>query len=171
MEKWCPGCKATKPAEAFGKDASTKTGLRSACRQCSIAIRRANYLSHRQARIASTQKWKHHNPGRAEAQARRQHWGYKKRAVEGYGGKCQCCGEANIQFLVIDHPNQNGGAERKLGIFGKRIYRKVIEEGFPVSYRVLCANCNMATTHERACPHAALALAKAESTPMHGEQP
>src|SRR4051812_2473053 len=32
----------------------------------------------------------------------------KREAVDAYGGKCDCCGEARIEFLSIDHINGKG---------------------------------------------------------------
>jgi hypothetical protein len=75
----------------------------------------------------------------------------KQRVFEAYGLKCECCGEANPCFLTIDHINNDGAAERQAGV--RNIYRKIIRDGFPDTYRLLCFNCNCARYHQGICPH------------------
>lgn len=80
-------------------------------------------------------------------------WRKNKLAViDGYGGKCSCCGESHPEFLSIDHINGNGKEHRKL--VGTRLYAILIREGFPKdNYRLLCMNCNFAIGHFGYCPH------------------
>lgn len=71
--------------------------------------------------------------------------------------KCACCGETNIEFLSIDHINQNGAEHRrtlpKNRRCGSGFYNWLIKNGFPEGYRVLCLNCNFALGHFGYCPH------------------
>lgn len=70
--------------------------------------------------------------------------------------KCACCGESNIVFLAIDHINGGGGRHRReINAGGAMFYRWLRDNGYPEGFRVLCHNCNMATTHGRTCPHQA----------------
>ena len=82
----------------------------------------------------------------------------KKKFVDGYGGKCTCCGESELRFLTIEHINHDG-KQHRIAINGskdkggKNIYRDVIRQGFPNIYTVLCINCNFAKKHKNPCPH------------------
>lgn len=72
-----------------------------------------------------------------------------------YGAQCNCCEESNELFLSVDHVNNDGYLDRKEGIIGIRLYKKIIERGFPADYQILCMNCNFAKKHTEGniCPH------------------
>jgi len=76
----------------------------------------------------------------------------RKAVIDGYGGKCDCCGEKQIEFLAIDHVNGGGQKERKTKSIGQ-IMKKIIREDFPEEYRVLCHNCNSSIGFYGYCPH------------------
>jgi len=78
-----------------------------------------------------------------------------KREVIGiYGGKCECCGEDMIEFLTIDHINNDGAKHRARVGKGRGIYKDIKCQGFPEGkYRVLCFNCNIARGFYGYCPH------------------
>ena len=65
-----------------------------------------------------------------------------------YGGRCACCGEAHPRVLTIDHVEPRRGRKRP-----KDIYRRVLAEGCPPAYQVLCLNCNQLKGTGEACPH------------------
>lgn len=71
----------------------------------------------------------------------------------GYGSQCECCGESERAFLVIDHVRGGGNTERKRFSSVDAFYRSIIKRGFPDDYRVLCANCNQAEAYFGGCPH------------------
>lgn len=78
----------------------------------------------------------------------------KKVVIDGYGGKCACCGESHIEFLTIDHPERNGYHDRKVnGNWSSTLYRKLIKQGFPPTFRCLCFNCNWSMGIYGYCPH------------------
>ena len=69
---------------------------------------------------------------------------------------CACCGEKALEFLCIDHINGGGIKHRaELGFKGggSQFYSWLIKENFPMDYRVLCHNCNMALGFYGYCPH------------------
>jgi hypothetical protein len=73
-----------------------------------------------------------------------------------YGGCfCVCCGEHHLEFLQLDHTNNNGAKERKENKCGTgpKLYIKLKREGFPPGYQVLCANCNFCKRDGSICPH------------------
>jgi len=67
----------------------------------------------------------------------------KKLIFEAYGNKCQCCGEAELEFLTIDHINNDGAAHRRtLKRGGGDLYRWLRDNDFPSEFQILCCNCN-----------------------------
>lgn len=103
-----------------------------------------------------TKEWK-----REWAKKNRERTNFKRRAriseirgkvIDGYGGKCVCCGESQIIFLAIDHVNNDGAQERKVKGVGWKYYADIIRNGFPAKYQVLCYNCNWAK-YRGGCPH------------------
>jgi hypothetical protein len=78
--------------------------------------------------------------------------GVRLRVIIKYGGKCECCGEAELAFLVIDHVE--GGGTKARGTYAYAEYTRILNA--PVDktkYQVLCANCNMARERLEGCPH------------------
>lgn len=119
----------------------------------------------------STEVWRKTNRERMRASCRlyyekhkdRQKEKYRKRNQElrlkclifysGNPPECACCGEGHIEFLTIDHINNDGAEHRRqLGV-GKSFYRWLIKENFPDGFRVLCYNCNCSLGHYGRCPH------------------
>lgn len=71
----------------------------------------------------------------------------KINALNHYGDRCQLCGERQIEFLSIDHVDNNGSKHRKelgIKIEGKTFYGWLKKQGYPVGFQVLCHNCNLA---------------------------
>src|SRR3990167_7668757 len=107
--KKCTFCKVIKPVKDFYKRRKNECAIR--CKLCSTAIRK---------------KWTKGNP----ASARKYRVDYRvklKAEVFSYysGGeiKCACCGEKEIDFLCIDHINENGSEDRKrLGNKGRGLF-------------------------------------------------
>lgn len=70
--------------------------------------------------------------------------------------ECACCGENVLEFLTLDHINNDGTKMRKMYPGGgHQHYRRIIKEGFPLGFQVLCYNCNCgrAKTADKVCPH------------------
>jgi hypothetical protein len=58
-----------------------------------------------------------------------------------YGGKCNRCSISNIEYLTIDHINNDGSSHRK--IIGTEIYPWLKRNNYPKdNYQILCFNCN-----------------------------
>ena len=77
----------------------------------------------------------------------------KQEMVEAYGGKCTCCGEDRIEFLTVEHLNNDGKAHRSSLKTSTAIYRDIKKRGYPSDYTVLCFNCNIAKSLYGSCPH------------------
>ena len=70
--------------------------------------------------------------------------------LDAYGRKCAMCGEKHVEFLAIDHINNDGNAHRATiqgnnkGGNSMMIYRDIRNQGFPKDkYQILCHNCNI----------------------------
>jgi hypothetical protein len=65
---------------------------------------------------------------------------------------CKCCKEEMLEFLTIDHINNNGSQHRKqIGIAS--MYPWLIKNEFPPGFQVLCMNCNWGKRIKGECPH------------------
>ena len=83
----------------------------------------------------------------------------KLAVLNGYGGPiCRCCGETHIEFLSIDHINNDGAAHRRslpksASSGGSGFYAWLKKNNFPPGFQVLCMNCNFAKGKYGYCPH------------------
>lgn len=105
-------------------------------------------------------KWLPKNPGKTKQQVyyNKTKWNRFNQILDHYGKKCNCknCPENRIEFLTLDHINNDGAKHnRKLGGKGRTlaIYEDVIKQGFPLDYQILCHNCNWGKSRYGVCPH------------------
>lgn len=77
-----------------------------------------------------------------------------------YGLICSCCGAVELDFLSLDHINNDGGPHRKeltgkaKGGGGITTYLWIIKNNFPIGFQTLCYNCNVAKqSNGGICPH------------------
>ena len=74
--------------------------------------------------------------------------------IQQYGGVCVCCGEDEIQFLTLEHTQNDGAKERSEIGANDAILRRMRKAGWPKDrYALLCYNCNMAKGKLGYCPH------------------
>lgn len=69
---------------------------------------------------------------------------------------CVCCGENTIQFLSIDHINNDGALHRKTlkSKGGNSFYKWLKKNNFPDGFQTLCHNCNLGrAVNSSVCPH------------------
>jgi len=66
--------------------------------------------------------------------------------------RCACCGESHIEFLTVDHINNDGASHRKQ-IKGDNINTWLVLNNLPNGYRILCMNCNFSHGIHGYCPH------------------
>lgn len=76
------------------------------------------------------------------------------------GNRCACCGETTVEFLCLDHVQNDGNKERRSLTGGTnhggshRCYQKAWALGCPPErYQLLCANCNHGKQLCGVCPH------------------
>lgn len=89
---------------------------------------------------------------------RENHQRLKRAVITAYGGRCECCGETEPEFLSLDHVDGGGTKHRKKIGGGSRLWRWLRDAGWPKRcefgrLRILCMNCNTATRNGRTCPH------------------
>jgi hypothetical protein len=83
----------------------------------------------------------------------------RRAALLHYSGgvpRCICCGEEHIEFLALDHINDDGAAHRReLGVGGGgQFYSWLRKTGYTYEGVVVaCHNCNMARAMYGNCPH------------------
>lgn len=77
----------------------------------------------------------------------------RRKVIEAYGAKCNCCGERTFEFLTLDHVNNDGAIHRKTIGHSGNIYRWAIKKNFPDLLQVMCMNCNWAKAIHGECPH------------------
>jgi hypothetical protein len=68
---------------------------------------------------------------------------------------CDCCGDSHLEFLALDHKDGGGNKHRKETGHnnGISMYRWAIKNDYPLLFRVLCHNCNVAFGLYGYCPH------------------
>jgi hypothetical protein len=149
--KKCTRCKKEKALNEFYKR-TYKTGTvstKSWCKECEkLAYRTGDDAKKHQCEIQSRFRERHIE------KLKLKEWQWRLDTLNAYGGKCDCCGEERPEFLALDHINGGGGKERRNGITGITLMRKLKKEGYPKGiFRVLCHNCNLSLGFYGYCPH------------------
>lgn len=148
--KRCPSCKATKPYSEFYKKGDAYYCY---CRECSRARTSRWYRSGgREKALARVLEIRLRDPEAKRKQYREWAWNRKLEAIAHYGGRCECCGEAEPKFLALDHKDNDGNKHRKL-IGNVKIYTWLKKNDWPDNFQILCHNCNMAKAFWKICPH------------------
>jgi recombination endonuclease VII len=99
-------------------------------------------------------RWRARNLEHSKAYQRGWIQRLRREVIDHYGGKCVCCGEAQLEFLSLDHKHGGGTKHRQaLGLRGSGIWAWVKREKFPEIFQVMCHNCNQAIGYYGACPH------------------
>lgn len=136
-------CKQYKELTDFHIDKNRPLGRTYRCKDCSVVYATEYNRTHRDKQILTNAKYR--EKLKLETYNR-----YSKGKI-----RCACCGEKTVEFLSIDHVNNNGKQERKL--YGRgggySFYLKLRELKYPEGYQVLCHNCNQAKQHYGKCPH------------------
>ena len=139
-KKICSWCRIPKTIDQFypSKVGLYKVGGR--CKECSDK---------------TSSQWQKDRPEWKKTKNRKSYRRAKAEVFERYGSACKCCGETEPMFLTIDHVNNDGGGRYRKDR-GYAMYQKIIDEGFPAKYQVLCWNCNTGKQRNGGvCPHKA----------------
>ena len=145
--KICNKCKKEKPLCDFypSKD-GCKYARRSRCKECN------NEASRQWKRSIS----KEHRRRHYQTQKDKDYFNKRNRKIrlgvlEHYGGVCICCGENRMEFLALDHINNDGAEHKK--IHNGMLAKWLRSHGLPEGIQVLCHNCNMSLGFYGFCPH------------------
>lgn len=148
---WCKLCDNAQAAK--NRKERVKKGLCAICCKENSTILR--YCENCAGRHKSKMR-NHHS----KAEVKKRHAiataAYHKRikieAFEAYGGcVCACCNEGRLEFLSIDHINNDGASHRK--VIKGAIYGWLKKNSYPDGFRVLCLNCNGSLGFHGYCPH------------------
>jgi len=142
----CSACKEFLPTSEFTSDRSTKRGFQYTCKACVLEHRRKPEI---RAKVALWER--NHREDQRKARRTR-----RIEAIKKLGGKCECCGESQIEFLAFDHIHglRGRGKKRNGGDAADALALKIKKEASPEKeFRILCHNCNTAKHHLGKCPH------------------
>jgi hypothetical protein len=125
--KFCPQCKLEKPNAEFYLRADHRRS-HSWCKRCNNDDRKARFRQDRYDALF------HYSGGDI---------------------RCVCCGERTIEFLGLDHVNDDGAEHRRaVGGGGRPFYTWLRKTAYTYdALAVMCHNCNMARAMYGQCPH------------------
>ena len=173
--KTCKQCLEEKPLGDFYQKDKKANRYSSICKKCElinqeIRVKKESSeekeLRLEKRRNKSKDSYKN-NPFYRQNQLDRNKKSYfdlRKVVIEKYGGKCECCGEQNFEFLSIDHINGGGSKELSSSGLGNFL-RKLQREEKSSDYRVLCRNCNQSIGYYGFCPHKKMIIEDKNETP------
>lgn len=78
--------------------------------------------------------------------------------VKLYGERCVCCGDNRMEFLTLDHVNNDGNLLRGKNVTGTskrdnlKEYNIAIAKHNPDKFQILCMNCNCGKAWYGECP-------------------
>lgn len=153
-QKRCKRCGKLKSILEFYSHKLSVDKLRYNCKSCLKDVGREYYIKNRNRFLEYQKSYRKDNPEKVKLFRRKKNLKIKLKVLIHYGGnppRCACCGEGIIQFLSIDHINEDGTKHRKKFI-GKLSYW-IVKNNFPKGYQILCFNCNCAKGFFGYCPH------------------
>ena len=127
----CPACNTPKSLLEFPTRGKGVLQRRKLCTVCYSERRKLSYRKHDKKRNAERrERWRTDPEYRARnkiaclksrqshreiicKRTKEHHRKKRECVIRRYGGKCQCCGEVHIEFLVIDHVHGGGTQERE----------------------------------------------------------
>jgi hypothetical protein len=132
------------------------------CEDCALPVgENIKYCAvHRERRRLSAVRYQKANGHTTNQKAKESIGRMRRLVIAAYGGKCECCGVTEYEFLNIDHKNNDGAEHRKKDkktSTGYGLYRHIIKTNFPRDrFRLLCWNCNCSRGIYGRCPHEAM---------------
>lgn len=136
--KVCKICAESKPLTSFSKRGES---YRSDCLKCSAA---------------SSLEWYWNNKEEAIKRRKIRDKDRKIKVFSHYSEgviSCACCNESTLEFMSLDHVNNDGYIHRKEVGNGQKLYRWIINNNYPKGFQILCMNCNFAKGQFKICPH------------------
>lgn len=126
------------------------------CRKCCKIRQHQWRIKNSTAKLEYAKKWRAEHIEHRKAYAKRVGFEKKQIVLSHYSNgalKCAClnCNEQHIEFLTLDHINNDGYKESVS--HRKTLYFYLFKMGLPEGYQVLCYNCNNTKAHYGSCPH------------------
>lgn len=160
--KTCTDCGQTKALEQFHRNKGRSDGRLNRCKACVNAKRSMHRKGDgREAYLEGLRRWRaahqehvqeyerqyyEANRDRRRESKHLWHESLQKQVFDHYGWSCACCG--STAQITIDHIEGDGRQHREQ-LFGAnyngnagRMYRWLIENGFPEGFQPLCRRCN-----------------------------
>lgn len=129
------------------------------CKTCNNKRASQYYLKNSQKLKERTQLWKKKNKKKVIEMSKQYRMELKLEALRSYSKnriiKCVCCGEKEIDFLCLDHINNDGFKERKNRSIGASFSKWLKVKNYPknLNLQVLCFNCNFSKRIHGVCIH------------------
>lgn len=153
--KQCTGCKQILELNLFNLKNNGKPYAE--CKSCRATRKRKWHHLNKDSvgfkekqRIANAKRYAESRLDPAFVESRKQYQFERRQQLKAAAmnyysnGKCSKCGISDLDVLTIDHINNDGGDLRRQGHdLTKDIYVKLMREGYPSGYDVLCFNCNV----------------------------
>ncbi len=142
-QKLCKTC-VMKNIDEFHYSRTTKDRRANCCKICESSRKKESYKR---------------NTNKAKLRSKEYYRKNKREVMDHYGKVCQCCGETRLEFLTLDHIEQDGAEHRRKMNFnntctGYNFYLWLRKNNWPdMGLQVLCANCNNAKGSCGQCPH------------------
>ena len=178
--KQCKKCGQIKTLSEFSEHSGTKDKHRHECKGC-FRIYWNKYAKkwrkqHREKYLERQRNWQEENREKVRGYSRKFYWANREKEIlrvsKGnvarharlrfkclmeYGGnppRCACCVEYCIEFLTIDHINNDGAKHRKEWKRYGSIYEWLRAKKYPKGrFQILCMNCNWCKGKYGYCPH------------------
>lgn len=130
--------------------------LNERCRLNDLKIQRAYYDRNNKKIIKYTKEYRVKNFERIRLYQKARTQRKRLMVLNHYSNnspKCACCCETIIQFLSIDHVDNNGKSHRRLIGGSSQLVSWLIKNNYPKGFQILCFNCNLSKGFYGKCPH------------------
>ena len=107
------------------------------------------YMKNRSEILAKNAEWSQRNKEYLKTKKHRRYFNgavptrikQREQILNAYGRKCSECGVTDVRVLDLAHKNGNGAEHRK-AVGAWKVYKDVIDQGFPKDFDLQCKNCN-----------------------------
>jgi len=142
--------------ETLARKASRKRYYEKHREEC-LARCKEYYQLHKEESLEYHRKWREENFDKVRTYNNKSNKRARNRVIAYYSSgtmRCLCCDENTLEFLTIDHVNNNGAEHRRqIKREGTGLIQWLIKNDFPEGFQILCYNCNCAKRLNGICPH------------------
>lgn len=127
------------------------------CKTCHAKQEKQKYRENPQIFRKAKRVWKEMNPSKQRDIDKRSRMKLKTDALNAYSNdnpRCVCCGETELEFLCLDHTENDGNDHRKVTGRGNTFYFWLRKNKYPkLNIQVMCFNCNNSKKLGGVCVH------------------